>query len=583
MSKYPRAEYPRPDFQRKSWRNLNGVWNFAFDDEDKGKREKWYAKSEFSGQQIVVPFVYQCAASSIGDVTYHPILWYSRLVAYEPDAQGLRSMLCFAAVDHEADVWVNGQFVGNHRGGYTPFSFDVTDILHAGVDNLVVVRCEDRNDSSQVRGKQYWKAENDRCWYTPSSGIWQTVWLEERPVVHIGSFELEPDIDTSMLSIRLILNRKPTEPCFCSVVLSKGGTCIQRAKFSVHEQTTQWKIPVLEDDYIDETHYWSPESPSLYDIDFTLACAQQVDEVHSYCGMRKISIRDGHVLLNNKPFYQRLVLDQAYWEESLLTAPFDEAFIEDIKRIKEMGFNGVRLHQKIEDSRFYYWADVLGLVVWAELPSSYSFNPVARQLSMESLVEFIERDRNHPSIICWVPLNESWGVRNIFANEEQQRFAVGLYHLVKMLDNSRMVNTNDGWEQVTSDLCGVHDYIRDGERFSHIWKDLESLLEGTVQERMIYASGYSYADQPILVTEFGGIAFDADMVGSNWGYAGGVQGERQFLNRLKSLISAIRSKREIQGFCYTQLTDVMQEVNGLLRIDRSAKCSLEEIRSIITS
>ena len=583
MSKYPRAEYPRPDFQRKSWRNLNGVWNFAFDDEDKGKREKWYAKSEFSGQQIVVPFVYQCAASSIGDVTYHPILWYSRLVAYEPDAQGLRSMLCFAAVDHEADVWVNGQFVGNHRGGYTPFSFDVTDILHAGVDNLVVVRCEDRNDSSQVRGKQYWKAENDRCWYTPSSGIWQTVWLEERPVVHIGSFELEPDIDTSMLSIRLILNRKPTEPCFCSVVLSKGGTCIQRAKFSVHEQTTQWKIPVLEDDYIDETHYWSPESPSLYDIDFTLACAQQVDEVHSYCGMRKISIRDGHVLLNNKPFYQRLVLDQAYWEESLLTAPFDEAFIEDIKRIKEMGFNGVRLHQKIEDSRFYYWADVLGLVVWAELPSSYSFNPVARQLSMESLVEFIERDRNHPSIICWVPLNESWGVRNIFANEEQQRFAVGLYHLVKMLDNSRMVNTNDGWEQVTSDLCGVHDYIRDGERFSHIWKDLESLLEGTVQERMIYASGYSYADQPILVTEFGGIAFDADMVGSTWGYAGGVQGERQFLNRLKSLISAIRSKREIQGFCYTQLTDVMQEVNGLLRIDRSAKCSLEEIRSIITS
>jgi beta-galactosidase/beta-glucuronidase len=299
--------------------------------------------------------------------------------------------------------------------------------------------------------------------------------------------------------------------------------------------------------------------------------------------MRKISIRDGHVLLNNKPFYQRLVLDQAYWEETLLTAPSDEAFKQDIERIKQMGFNGVRLHQKIEDSRFYYWADVLGLVVWAELPSTYSFNPVARQLSIESLTAFIERDRNHPSIICWVPLNESWGVRNIYANEEQQRFAVALYHLVKMLDGSRMVNTNDGWEQVSSDLCGVHDYIPDGERFSHVWKDLESLLEGTAQGRMIYASGYSYANQPILVTEFGGIAFNADMVGSHWGYAGGVEDERQFLSRLRSLISAIRLKKEIQGFCYTQLTDVMQEVNGLLHIDRSAKCSREEIRNIITS
>nr|WP_321295556.1 sugar-binding domain-containing protein [uncultured Sphaerochaeta sp.] len=583
MSNTRRAEYPRPDFQRSQWQNLNGVWDFAFDDEDKGKEERWYERADFANTQIVVPFVYQCAASTIADLSYHPIFWYSRLVAYEEDAEKLRSYLCFAAVDHEAEVWVNGRYMGSHRGGYTPFSFDVTDALHPGTDNLVVVRCEDRNDCSQVRGKQYWKTENDRCWYTPSSGIWQTVWLEKRPEVHISSFELESDIDTSMLSMRVILNRKPYQPCSLTVDLSKGGVCVQHAVLSMHEQTSQWKIPVLEDDYIDEIHYWTPERPSLYDIDFTLACDQQVDEVHAYFGMRKISIRDGHVLLNNKPFYQRLVLDQAYWEETLLTAPSDEAFKQDIERIKQMGFNGVRLHQKIEDSRFYYWADVLGLVVWAELPSTYSFNPVARQLSIESLTAFIERDRNHPCIICWVPLNESWGVRNIYANEEQQRFAVALYHLVKMLDGSRMVNTNDGWEQVSSDLCGVHDYIPDGERFSHVWKDLESLLEGTVQGRMIYASGYSFANQPIMVTEFGGIAFNADMVGSHWGYAGGVEDERQFLSRLRSLITAIRSKKEIQGFCYTQLTDVMQEVNGLLRIDRSAKCSPEEIRSIITS
>ncbi|MGB4405476.1 MAG: sugar-binding domain-containing protein [Sphaerochaeta sp.] len=559
---------------------MNGQWNFAFDDEDCGTSKQWYLHGKFN-TIILVPFVYQSKKSQIHDTTYHPVQWYSRKFSITSSESGAKQHLCFGAVDFRADIWINGQYVGNHSGGYTPFSFEITDFLLSGEDNLLVVRSEDRNDCNQPRGKQYWKESNDRCWYTPSSGIWQTVWIEERPIVHIKSLQISPDIDKSSVSIQVILNKMPMFPAECTINITKGKQFIQKTSFSMQEQSRQITISIAEDDYIDEIHYWSPESPSLYDVEISLEYEKAIDHVQSYFGMRKIEIQNGYILLNNKPLYQRLILDQAYWDDTLLTAPDDEAFINDIELMKNMGFNGVRLHQKIEDPRFYYWADKLGLLVWAEMPSTYSFNSVATWNIINELRSFIERDRNHPSIICWVPLNESWGIRNIFANADQQRFAVAIYHLIKMLDPSRIVDTNDGWEQVTSDICGIHDYISDGESFAHIWKDLDTMLKGTAQGRMIYASDFSYQEQPILVTEFGGIAFSADIGGNNWGYADSVDNETQFLIRLKNLISAIREKREIKGFCYTQLTDIMQEVNGLLTIDRKPKCRLEEIRKII--
>ncbi|MDY0289988.1 MAG: glycoside hydrolase family 2 TIM barrel-domain containing protein [Sphaerochaeta sp.] len=580
MNPIPRPEYPRPDFQRSCWLNLNGIWNFAFDDEDCGRSKQWYLQGTFD-RSILVPFVYQSKSSGIHDTSYHPIQWYSRkfrTAVLDPES---RQYLCFGAVDFRADIWINGQYIGHHSGGYTPFSFDFTDVLIFGEDNLLVVRSEDRVDCSQPRGKQYWKESNDRCWYTPSSGIWQTVWLEVRPVVHVTSLHITPDIDTSSARINISLSRQPRVHAECIIEIIKEKQLIQKIDFLMQAQSQELIIPIPEDDYIDETHYWSPESPTLYDIGISILHDKSTDHVISYFGMRKISIQNGIIMLNNKPLYQRLVLDQAYWEDTLLTAPTDEAYIKDIELIKAMGFNGVRLHQKIEDPRFYYWTDKLGLLVWAEMPSTYCFNSGASWNIINELRFFIERDRNHPSIICWVPLNESWGVRNIYANADQQKFAVAVYYLIKMLDSSRLVNTNDGWEQVTSDLCGIHDYIRDGERFTHIWKDLDTMLTGTTQGRMIYASNFSYENQPILVTEFGGIAFSSDIGGDNWGYSDSVDDESQFINRLKSLICAIREKREIQGFCYTQFTDIMQEVNGLLSIERKPKCALEKIKDII--
>ncbi len=578
MKRVPRQEYPRPDFERCGWQSLNGEWDFSFDDDDIGRREEWYRKKSFQCH-ITVPFVYQCKASGINEPGYHPIQWYSR--EFSSKISDERTFLCFGAVDYRADIWIDGQYIGFHEGGYTPFEFDITDTISGKEEHKLTVRSEDFNDCSQPRGKQYWKPVNDRCWYTASSGIWQSVWIEQRPEVHIDSFQIIPDIDTSSVTFSVGLSRHPITPAECAIVISKGDEHIQKATFSLSEQYGKITIRVSEDDYIDEIHYWTPETPSLYNVELNLIHGVQSDNISTYFGMRKIEIQNGHILLNNKPLYQRLVLDQAYWEESLLTAPSDQAFIDDITLMKEMGFNGVRLHQKIEDPRFYYWADRLGLLVWAEMPSTYSYNRQATWNITRELHEFIERDRNHPSIICWVPLNESWGVRNIYANTDQQRFAVSLYHLIRQLDPSRLINTNDGWEQVTSDICGIHDYIGDGESFSHIWKDIPTLLNGTTQGRMIYASGYTFENQPILVTEFGGIAFSSDMEGNNWGYANSVEDETEFLSRLRSLIRAIREKKELQGFCYTQLTDVMQEVNGLLSINRRPKCSLEDIRSII--
>ena len=579
-----RGQHPRPDFRRSHWQNLNGVWQFGFDDDDLGIDARWFADAAHLERDILVPFVHQSALSGIDDGTYHPILWYGRRFESLRLATATgRTFLCFGAVDYRAEVWVNGVYIGSHQGGYTPFSFDVTPALKSGEDNLLVVRVEDYHDCDQPRGKQYWKESNDRCWYTPSSGIWQTVWLEERAPLHVQSIAMTPNLANSSIKIEAQLNKHPSSPATCAVEITREGRCVQKATIQAHRRSIEWEVPLLEDDYIDEVHYWSPEHPNLYEVSFSLEGAGGTDTITSYFGMRSITIVDGQILLNNKPFYQKLILHQGYWEGSLLTAASDEAYVQDITLIKQMGFNGVRLHQKIEDPRFYYWADTLGLVVWAEMPSTYAFNPVANKNLLDDLRQFIERDRNHPSIICWVPFNESWGIRNIYANKEQQNFAQMVYQYIKILDPSRLISTNDGWEQVESDICAIHDYQSDGTRLGELFKDLDALLRSSAQGRMIYASGHSYTGQPILITEFGGVAFSGDLEGVNWGYSESVGSQEEFLARLKDLVTALREEPRIQGYCYTQFSDVMQEVNGLVTIDRKPKCAIEDLKRIFSS
>lgn len=569
--------HPRADFARSNWLSLNGEWDFEFDDSDIGLKDKWYLRKGLKSK-IEVPFVYQSQASGINDSSIHEVMWYQKEIEV-PSSFKKDIYLCFSAVDYKAQVWLNGHFVGEHEGGYTPFSFLITDYLENN-KALVTLRVEDKVDCTQPRGKQYWKERGDRCWYTPSSGIWQSVYLEERGEVFFTSLYCTPNIDDSTVKIDFSLNRKPRADEEISFTVIKDNSEITAIRLSSKERIDTITLHIKEDDMIDETHHWSPDNPILYTLKAEI---ENKDCVITYFGMRKISTSNGRILLNNRDFYIRAILDQGYWQHSLLTPPSDDDIIKDIKLIKAMGFNCVRMHQKIEDPRFYYWCDRLGLALWAELPSAYSFSEEECSNLLRDMGEFITRDYNHPSIIVWVPLNESWGVRNIYSNKKQQSFALTLYNYIKYRDQSRLCDTNDGWEQVTSDLCCVHDYVKDYSGLKKNWENIDVTLSTSVQNRKIYSEGFSHSNEPLLITEFGGIALNRDMDKTNWGYSGGEESEESFLLRFKGLIQAIRENESIAGFCYTQLTDVMQEVNGLVKINREEKVALDKIREIVLS
>ena len=327
---------------------------------------------------------------------------------------------------------------------------------------------------------------------------------------------------------------------------------------------------------------WTPENPNLYDVRFELYQeGNLIDSIESYFGMRKISIQDGNVLLNNGSIYQKTILDQGYWPDSLLTPPSDEAIKKDIKLIKEMGFNGVRKHQKIEDSRFYYWCDKMGLLVWAEMPSTYEFTDQAVDNFSKEWLDIIDQKYNHPSIITWVPFNESWGVNHIKTNKKEQSFTEGIYYLTKAKDSMRPVIVNDGWEHTISDIITLHDYAEDGDSLKVRYEDKEKIEKNLIAHNGIkypFVNGYQSHGQPIQISEFGGIAFN---IGEGWGYGNKVEGEEDFLVRFESLIKCIEGLDYISGYCYTQLTDVQQEVNGLLNPDRSPKIAVERIKKII--
>ncbi len=573
----PRPEYPRPDFERSEWLNLNGEWDFEFDDADQGEKAGWYQSPNFS-RRIIVPFSYQSERSTIYELGVHPVFWYKKEFTLPDSFLGKRVLLNFGAVDYQAKVWLNGEYAGSHQGGYGPFKMDCSHLLQTG-NNIIVVRVEDRYECEQPRGKQYWLQKPDRCWYTPSSGIWQTVWLETVGEVYIDRLHMTPDIDRRELAVDIVLD-KPVEALTLSVSITLRDRPVKYVQASIENRISRLLVHLQEPDSIDELDYWTPENPNLYDITVQIVKeGQVVDGVKSYFGMRKISVKGDQILLNNKPYYQKLILDQGYWPDTLMTPPSDEAIVYDIQMTKDLGFNGARKHQKIEDPRYYYWADKLGLLVWGEMPSAYHFHPVAIEGVIGEWMEFINRDYNHPSIITWVPLNESWGVRNIKTDRQQQHYARALYYGIKALDGTRLISSNDGWEQVDSDICGIHDYEPKDSHFLEKYSDREQLLAGAAERRILYCEGYAYQGQPILVTEYGGIAFASESR-ENWGYYGAVKNQDEFMERYAKITKAIQDTHYICGYCYTQLTDVQQEINGLMDAQRKLKIPPELIQKI---
>ncbi len=575
--------YPRPQFVRSTWMSLNGIWEFAFDDHEVGEAKGWAQGVDFP-LQIMVPFVFESPLSRVNDQAFHDVVWYKRAFEVPKAWQHLRLVLHFGAVDYACGIWINGQRVGRHEGGHVSFDFDITPVIHFDGPNTVVVRVEDRHqDLGQPRGKQYWKATSESIFYTRTTGIWQTVWLEGVAPISLERVQVTPDLDRRILTLEPRLCGPALAPdagLWLDVSMLSDGQSVGHRRFSLdlangHPKPLTWEF---KDDQ--ELRPWSPEDPYLYTLEYRLGQGEvTLDEVQSYVGWRTLSVEQGQFCLNGSPYYLKMVLDQGYFPDGILTAPDPSSLKKDVELIKQMGFNGVRKHQKIEDPRWLTWCDRLGLLVWEEMPASYIFHSEAIHRITQEWTEVVERDYNHPSIMAWVPINESWGIPNPFEDPRQPAHLAALYHLTKSLDPTRLVISNDGWEHASSDLITLHDYEGDGPTLVRRYQSLDAILPANPSGRSLFVPGFTYQAQPILVTEMGGISYP---VGSQagWGYTEAVS-EDDFLARFRAVVEAIGSSPVLAGFCYTQFTDVEQEINGLLTAERQPKVALTIIRSLI--
>ncbi|WP_104198872.1 glycoside hydrolase family 2 protein [Cryobacterium sp. Y29] len=588
--------YPRPQLVRQTWHDLAGEWAFEHDDRDIGRNERWFANASHLSQVITVPFPPESELSGISDPGFHPVVWYSRVISAEDVAASGRSLerdrviLHFGAVDYRASVWIDGQFLGSHEGGQTPFSFDVTEALTLQKDCVLVVRAEDDpHDVAQPRGKQDWLEEPHVIWYHRTTGIWQPVWLESVPDQRIEALNWTPNAQAGNVEIEVGLSRRPASGVSVQVELSIAGEILARQSFLTLEPRSLATIQIARQSngQAFETLLWSPENPRLIDAHVSIIAddGSILDDSYSYFGLRSASVAGGRFLLNDRPYFVRSVLEQGYWPQSHLAAPSAEALRAEVELIKALGFNAARIHEKVEDPRFLYWADRLGLLIWGEMGSTYEFSSEAVSRVTREWTDVVRRDRSHPSIVTWVPLNESWGVQQIAHDDAQMSFAQSLYHLTRSLDPSRPVISNDGWEHAISDILTIHDYAGTAEQLDTNYRDIDAiraLVAGMGPAgRRLQLIPREIEGQSIMVTEFGGVSFAPDAANDSWGYTTATSHE-DFESRVSGLVGSLRDNPILSGFCYTQLTDTMQETNGLTDANRKPKLPIAVIRSIVS-
>ncbi|CAO2654775.1 Nn.00g115080.m01.CDS01 [Neocucurbitaria sp. VM-36] len=669
------ADYPRPDFIREelTWTSLDGKWEFLFDDNDVGLRQGWHLNglpdevtvnptktnsaenteaqsitakiaagtqellqgNQFQSREAVVnkkrdirvPYVFQCPASTINEKGVHEVLWYERDITDirkdKTTTTGDRVILRFGAVDYEAKVWVGGHFFGGHRGGHVPFDIDITDAFANGNTQRLTVRVFDSaHDISQPRGKQYWKAQPESIFYTPSGGIWQSVWLEVVPSVRIGDASTGTvlkgnDIESGQLYASFkILGRPAGHTYSVELEASLGGILVSKTdKVELprdsdtvsltttmrlsDEQISQLLSEVtsnapLKDDscWLKGVALWSPEHPTLYDLTIRLydSSGSLVDTTKLTTGMRSLHWDKSTFRLNNRPYFQALFLDQGYWPDTFMTPPSSDALKQDIELSKRMGFNGCRKHQKVEDPRFHYWADRLGFLVWGEMANAYAFSAEYAEKFDAEWRESVMRDRNHPCVVAWTPVNESWAYTDLAGNKQQRDHIRSLYYMTKVLDPTRPINDNCGWEHVCTDLSTFHDYS-DGDELTKTCSTLSGIL-APKSNRPIFLPPIESSDPgsshkegaPVLCTEFGGVNIArsaADKAGDrDWGYTTATSSS-DLLSRIEKMMTGIVNGGHICGFVYTQLTDIEQEVNGLYTPERKEKLDAREVKRIV--
>ena len=577
--------YPRPQLVRNMWTNLNGAWDFLFDDKNAGENQKWYENFPEKKLEIQVPFTYETKLSGIEDQTVHKQVWYHRNIELTAEEiTGKKILLHFEGSDFITKLWVNGEYAGSHRGGYARFSFDITSYLQEG-ENQITVKVEDSLSMEQPRGKQRWIKENFGCWYVQTTGIWKTVWMETVPETYLTSLKMTPDMEANSISMEYEVNEDSEDKLKIKTEIWFEDTLINSSVKPVFRGKTSDEISVYRPDVTPWGVYkWSVTEPFLYDVKISvLKNGETVDETASYFGMRDIRIEKGNILLNGRPIYQRLILDQGYWEESHLTPPDEEALIDDIDKIFAMGYNGVRKHMKIEDERFLYWCDKKGMLVWSEMAATYEFSDNAVEEFTAEWMEIVRQNYNHPSIITWTPFNESWGVPYIKTDYKQQKFTEAIYYLTKSMDSMRPVIVNDGWEHTISDIITLHDYEEDGETFFERYDgNLEKMMNSEIyhcKDKSSMAEGYEYKGQPIIISEFGGIAFSGGREG-DWGYGHTVSTEEEFVKRFDKITTAIKKLPYVVGYCYTQVSDVQQEINGLLDKHHKYKLLADTLKEI---
>ena len=590
MAQLPRAEYPRPQFERAEWQNLNGEWSYTLDPVKTGWERGLKDSKGFDGK-IIVPFAPESKLSGVEHKEFIPCIWYQREIAIPAEWAGKDVVLNFGAVYYESEIYIDGKFVDRHFGGSDSFSVDITEFVKAGQKHSLVVNAKsDLRSRMQSAGKQSLRHGPFECMYTRTTGIWQTVWMEAVAPSGIQRVKISTDIDRSVVAMEFTMRRNATGDMLTINVKDNGKVvatdCGPVASGSVV------MLPIK------KAKLWSPESPFLYDVEFELknAAGEVIDRATSYFGMRKIHTDGNKIYLNNEPYYQRLVLDQGFYPDGVWTAPSDEALRRDIEMSKEAGFNGARLHQKVFEERFHYWADKLGYLTWGEAPSwGLDANDVeaARNFLMEWR-NLVVRDMNHPSIVTWTPFNEEF-----WPDETQYpRFIVDAYTITKQLDPSRPVNTVSGGQHIVTDIWTEHHYEQNPDKLREIIYNngnmyvrrhsVQARHRGNVGfNRPVLNDPYTFptykGDIPYILDEFGGIkCMEANPAKDGaWGYGDAAQTKEDFYKRLEAQVRGlIEMSDKMWGYCYTQLTDVMQEQNGIYYYDRGVKYDMERVRKI---
>ena len=564
-----RPEYPRPQMVRKDWVNLNGEWQFDFDFGKSG-RERGLQNLRKLSRKINVPFCPESRLSGINYKDFMSAVWYMRPFVLPESWKNKRILIHFGAVDYKSEVWINGKSVGHHIGGYSSFSFEITKELKNGENVITVCAEDDVRSGLQPRGKQSFRYDSFGCMYTRTTGIWQTVWLEAVPKSYISDLRITPDLENGRAQLVATIDGEPNGLKLSAEAFLEG-TSVGADCVKIGGGLAQLTIKIDED----KIREWQPGSPILYGLNLKLSDKNVVlDEVDSYFGLRSLGWKFPALLLNGRPLFQRLVLDQGFYPDGIYTAPSDDDLRMDIERSMAMGFNGARLHQKVFEERFLYWADKLGYIVWGETGNWGTKESLAeaRENFMSEWMEIIKRDYNHPSIVGWCPFNETYPNFNV-------DLMLGVVHMTKQFDPTRPVIDSSGYVHTcAADVFDSHDYDQNpetfAERHSHFISDNSPFIVHPDADA-------PYMGQPYFVSEFGGIWWNPDHEDeASWGYGDRPKSKKEFIERYKGLTETLLNHPKMCGFCYTQLTDVEQEVNGLYTYNRKAKFDPAKIKKI---